>query len=115
MLLMPPWWVVAGAIFIGAVALEPINPLFASIMQEQVPAGMRGRVFGAAGAIGAATYPVGVLTFGFLMGWLGMETTLVIFVALNLALPIWMASIPYLRHIARPEPGAVQAPAAVPD
>lgn len=106
MLLMPPWWVVAAAIFIGAVALEPINPMYVSIMQEQVPSGMRARVFGAAGAIGATTYPVGVLVFGFLMGSLGMETTLVIFVVLNLALPVWMATIPDLRHIARPPASA---------
>jgi MFS family permease len=112
MLLMPPWWVVAAAIFIGAVALEPINPLTMSIMQEQVPAGMRGRVFGAAGAIGAATYPVGILVFGFLMESLGMETTLAIFVVLNLALPLWMASVPDLRHIERPEPGVVSTATA---
>lgn len=47
MILSPDWWIVAAAVFVGAVALEPINPMTMTVMQEQVPAGMRGRVFGA--------------------------------------------------------------------
>ena len=105
MLFMPPWWVIATAIFIGAVALEPINPMYMSVMQEQVPSGMRGRVFGAASAVGTSMFPVGIFIFGFLMSAIGMQATLVIFVVLNLALPLWMASVPALRHIAPPGAG----------
>lgn len=108
LLTMPPWWVVAAAIFIGAVALEPINPMRMSIMQEQVPPGMRGRVFGAESAIHVGTLPLGIVVYGFLMGSLGLQTTLVIFVIVNCALPIGMALIPALRDIQRPgtpEPG----------
>jgi len=112
LLFMPPWWVIAIAIFIGAVALEPINPMYMSVMQEQVPSGMRGRVFGAAGAVAMSTFPLGILVFGFLMSSIGMEATLAVFVALNLALPLWMASVPTLRRIARPEPVEVAGPAA---
>jgi MFS family permease len=108
MLAMPPWWVIAAAIFVGAVALEPINPMTMTIFQEQVPAGMRGRVFGVQGAIASATLPVGIVIYGFLMSAIGMEATLVIFVALNLALPIWMAFVPQLRHIERPSPQTMQ-------
>ena len=100
---MPPWWVIAAAIFVGAVALEPINPMSMTVFQEQVPAGMRGRVLGVQGAIISATLPVGIVIYGFLMSAIGMEATLVIFVALNLALPIWMAFVPQLRHIERPD------------
>lgn len=101
-LTMPPWWVIAAAIFIGAVAFEPINPMTMSIAQEQVPAGMRGRVFGASSALQAITLPLGILIFGFLMESLGLQTTLAIFVILNCALPIGMALIPALRNIPRP-------------
>jgi MFS family permease len=104
MLFTPPWWVIAAAIFVGAVALEPINPMSMSVQQEQVPPGMRGRVFGVYSAIGMATSPVGILVFGFLMDGIGMRASLVVFVVLNLLLPVWMAMVPALYRIERPEP-----------
>lgn len=104
LLTMPPWWVIAAAIFIGAVAFEPINPMTMSITQEQVPAGMRGRVFGASTAIQAGTLPLGILMFGFLMESLGLQTTLVIFVIVNCVLPIGMVLLKPLRNIQRPQP-----------
>jgi MFS family permease len=99
LLTMPPWWAIALAIFIGAVGLEPVNPLSMSIYQEQIPAGMRGRIFGASGAIRAISLPLGIVAYGFLMSGIGLERTLQIFVALNLALPAVMAMIPALRRI----------------
>ncbi|MGI8483691.1 MAG: MFS transporter [Thermomicrobiales bacterium] len=104
MLTMPPWWMIAAAIFVGAVAFEPINPMTMSLMQEQVPSGMRGRVFGAQTAIGASAFPVGLVAYGFLMSHLGLQQTLVLFVALNALLPIVMVFLPALRRIPRPIP-----------
>ncbi len=72
-----------------------------TVMQEQVPAGMRGRVFGARGALQASTLPIGIVVYGFLMSSLGLQGTLVGFVVLNLALPILMASSKVLRDIPR--------------
>jgi len=89
------------AVFIGAVALEPINPMTMSVLQEQVPSGMRGRVFGARGALQSSTLPIGIVVYGFLMSSLGLRGTLVVFVVLNLALPILMASSKVLRTIPR--------------
>lgn len=103
MILEPDWWVVALAIFIGAVAFEPINPVYMSVQQEEVPAGMRARVFGASSAMAMIPAPIGILMFGFFMEGLGIERTLTIFVALNLLVPIGMAMIPSLRSIKRPE------------
>jgi MFS family permease len=99
LLTMPPWWVIAIAIFIGAVGLEPVNPLSMSIRQEQTPPGMRGRVFGATGSVMAVAMPVGIVVYGYLMSGIGLERTLQLFVALNLALPAVMAMIPALRRI----------------
>ncbi|MDQ3653938.1 MAG: MFS transporter, partial [Chloroflexota bacterium] len=92
LLAMPDWWVVAAAVFIGAVALEPVNPMTMTILQEQVPGGMRGRVFGARSALQASTLPIGIVVYGFLMSSLGLQTTIAVFVVLNLALPALMAS-----------------------
>lgn len=103
MLTMPPWWMIAAAILVAAVAFEPINPMTMSLMQEEVPSGMRGRVFGAQAAIGASAFPVGLVAYGFLMSHFGLEQTLVLFVALNAFLPIAMLLPPALRHIPRPE------------
>ena len=99
---VPSWSVIAGAIFIGAVLFEPINPLFMTIFQERVPAGMRGRVLSAAGALGAGTLPLGIVTYGYLLDRIGLDATLVLFVIVNTALPIAMFLTPALRAIRPP-------------
>ncbi|MGB3329658.1 MAG: MFS transporter, partial [Thermomicrobiales bacterium] len=103
-LTMPPWWAIAIAIFVGAVALEPCNPLTMSIFQEQVPPGMRGRVFGARNAIAACAFPLGLMLYGGLLSGVGIERTLTIFVALNVLVPLAMLLQPRLRQIARTQP-----------
>lgn len=102
MVFTPPWWMVAAAIFIGAVTFEPINPVAMSVQQEQVPPGMRGRVFGVSTALSMCTAPVGILVFGFLMEGFGIEKTLMVFVVLNLLVPVWMITLPSLKNIQRP-------------
>ena len=105
-LTMPPWWAIAVAIFFGAVALEPCNPLVMSIFQEQVPAGMRGRVFGARFAVAACAFPLGLMVYGGLLSGVGVKETLVLFVALNVFVPLAMLLQPQLRHIAKPDRSA---------
>jgi len=103
---VPPWGVIAGAIFIGAILFEPINPLAMTIFQERVPAGMRARVSGASAALGAGTLPVGIVAYGYLLDRIGLNATLTLFVIVNTALPIAMYLNPVLRNIrppARPE------------
>jgi MFS family permease len=68
----------------------PFSVLFATILQEQVPADMRGRVFGLDTTIGVAGMPLGVMIAGFLIEGIGLRGTLLIqsaaFVSLGLAL-----------------------------
>lgn len=109
MLFMPNWWVIAIAVFIGAVALEPVNPMTMSILQEQVPSGMRARIFSAGSALAMVTLPIGIVAYGFLMSGLGMQKTLAIFVVLNLAFPVIIACSSELRHLSKPEPAPVDA------
>jgi hypothetical protein len=47
--------------------------------------------------------PIGIVVYGFLMSSLGLRGTLVVFVILNLALPVLMASSKVLRGIPRAE------------
>jgi len=111
---VPPWGVIAGAIFMGAVLFEPINPLSMTIYQERVPAGMRGRVFSARIALGSGTLPVGIVVYGYLLDRIGLDATLVLFVIVNTALPIAMYLHPVLRTIppsasSPAEPGGVSS------
>ncbi len=99
MLFSPPWWAIAAAVVIGAIAFEPINPTLMAIRQERVPSGMRGRVFGAMGALSMSAQPVGLMGYGFLLGALGLDRALVLFVVLNLALPVALLGIPALRRM----------------
>ena len=104
LLTVPPWWVVAIAIFIGAVALEPINPLMMTVFQERVPGGMRGRVFGASAALQAMSFPVGIVVYGYLLERFGVERTMEIFVAVNVLVPLMALAVPAIRTMTRPEP-----------
>ena len=100
---VPPWWVVALAIFVGAVALEPVNPLSQSILQERVPPGMRGRVFGVVSAIQVSTLPIGIMMYGFLLDWIGLQATLIFFVIANMLVPLSLMLNPYLKQLNRPK------------
>ena len=74
MLLMPSWWVIALALFFGAVGLEPVNPMVMSILQEQVPPGMRARIFSAGSALSVVTLPIGIVAYGYLISLLAWTT-----------------------------------------
>jgi MFS family permease len=102
MVTTPEWWVIALGIFVSAALFEPINPLFMTVAQERVPAGMRGRVFGAGSAIGAGTLPLGVVMYGFLLEGIGMQPTLVLFAIVNSAIPIILCLLPSLRSMDEP-------------
>lgn len=103
LVLLPPWWVIAGGIFFSAIAFEPINPLMMTITQERVPTGFRARVFGARLALGVGTLPLGVLVYSTLLDRLDLVQTLIVFAALNTALPLAMLVLPGLRSMPRPE------------
>lgn len=109
LLSMPSLWVVAGAIFINALFLEPANPLLMTIFQERVPAGMRGRVFGTTAALSGGTQPLGLLIYGFLLQGVGLQSTLLTLAIVSLAMPLAIVLAPAMRDLQRP------AQAAAPD
>jgi hypothetical protein len=99
---MPPVIVVAGAIAIAALFVEPGNPLFDTIMQERVPAGMRGRVYGAFGALSVSLRPVGLLGYGLLLDQVGLRTTLFLFAGVNLLVPVCLLLLPVVQGLEQP-------------
>jgi MFS family permease len=111
MVTTPAWWVIALGIFVSAALFEPINPLYLTVAQERIPAGLRGRVFGAGSAIGGGTLTLGVMMYGFLLDAMGLQPTLVLFAIVNTALPVILFLIPSLRTMDDPVPDAMRAPA----
>lgn len=103
LIFIPSLWVIVACIFVNSLFLEPVNPLVMTIRQERVPAGMRGRVFGASMALGAGLRPLGLFVYGLLLEGAGLETTLLIFAAVNLIVPLAIIAAPGLRDIRRPE------------
>jgi MFS family permease len=109
---MPPLGVIVASVIVNALFLEPVNPLGMTILQERVPAGMRGRVFGAMAAIGAGTLPVGMVVYGWLLQAIGLQTTLLILAAVNVALPLAMMLMPGFRRLETVQPRREPAPGA---
>jgi MFS family permease len=96
---MPPLGVVVAAIVLNAAVFEPCNPMAQTILQERVPDGMRGRVFGTIDSIATAAYPIGMVAWGFAIAELGLQTSLYVFATVNLALPLIIAAVPVFRQM----------------
>jgi MFS family permease len=94
---LPSLWVIVLAIVVNAVMLEPSNPLTMTILQERVPDGIRGRVFGTLTALGVAAMPLGMVVYGFLLSSLGLHATLWVLAIVNLALPALILLAPAFR------------------
>lgn len=76
--MLPGLWVTAAVLFSLGILAGPVNPLLATIYQERVPAGMRGRVFGLVAAIGLSMMPLGRLLGGVFIDWIGLAGTLLV-------------------------------------
>jgi MFS family permease len=99
---MPSLWVIVVAIVVNAIALEPVNPLEMTILQERVPDGMRGRVFGTLMSLGVATMPLGMIGYGFLLSSIGLQQTLWVLAAVNITLPALILLAPAFRDMHAP-------------
>ncbi|MGH2587472.1 MAG: MFS transporter, partial [Dehalococcoidia bacterium] len=107
---MPPLSVIVASVMVNATFLEPANPLSMTILQERVPPAMRGRVFGAMMAVGAGTLPLGMVIYGNLLEMAGLQTTLFLLAAVNLAVPLSMLLLPGYRLLGREQQRPVGAP-----
>jgi MFS family permease len=101
LIVTPSLGIVVVSIVVNALFLEPVNPLSMTILQERVPTGMRGRVFGAIAAVGAGTLPLGMVIYGSLLGEIGLRSTLLILATVNLIVPASMLVLPGFRHLGR--------------
>ena len=75
--LSPPVAVAIVAAIAAGLAFGPVNPIFATVTQENTPPHVLGRVFGALTAIGQAAIPIGAVVVGAAVQGAGLITTIV--------------------------------------
>jgi MFS family permease len=90
------------AMALTGAAAGPINPILMTVLQEEVPARMRGRVFGAVRAIALSAMPVGVLAGSALIEAAGTGPTFAAAAAGYLIAGVFLALAPALRRMNRP-------------
>ena len=105
--LSPPLAVAIIAAIAAGLAFGPVNPIFATVTQENTPQDMLGRVFGALTAIAQAAIPIGAVVAGVAVQQAGLIPTIVGMGAVYVVVMIGMFFNPALRGMdIRHEPGS---------
>jgi MFS family permease len=103
--LTPSLAVVVAAVFLAGLLAGPINPIYETVIQQQAPPHMLGRVFGTITAMAYAGIPLGAILAGVLIEQIGLIQTIVGMGALYLLVTGSAWFLPVLRGIdAQPEP-----------
>jgi MFS family permease len=105
--LSPPLGVAIVAAIAAGLAFGPVNPIFATVTQENTPPHLLGRVFGALTAIAQAAIPIGAVVAGVAVQRAGLIPTIVGMGAVYVGVTIGMFFNPALRGMdVRREPVA---------
>ncbi|MBW4718328.1 MFS transporter [Saccharothrix obliqua] len=99
MVYLPGVPAMAALTFLVGLAGGPLNPLLATVMQERVPEGLQGRVFGLTGAVAFASVPLGVLSAGWSVELVGLRYSLLGFAVVYLALVVVALRLKSLREL----------------
>jgi MFS family permease len=91
------WHIIAG------LALSVVNPIIGTVMQERLPVEMRARVFGTVTAGTLAGIPLGTFFSGYMVAWLGLQTTLLVMGILYLAATLSLLVNPALKTMEVPQ------------
>lgn len=105
---LPPLPVILGSAAIVGLVYGPIGPIYNSVMQNQAPAQLRGRVVGVMTSMAYAAGPVGFMLAGPLVDMFGLQTTF-----LALAVPIVIVGLlcPWLPALRELDSPALDSPA----
>ena len=98
----PPLEVVVAAGALAGLISGPINPLYETVIQEQTPPQMLGRVFGALQALAMAGIPFGTALAGFAVAGLGLIPTIAAGGVIYVAVTLSMFFRPALRQLDAP-------------
>lgn len=102
--LLPSLPVSALVMLAVGIAAGPINPIISTIMQERVPAALRGRIFGTTTAVAMIATPVGLSLGGYALAWLGLRPMLLALSAAFLLTSLALFLIPAFRRLNDPAP-----------
>ncbi len=105
----PPLAATVAAAFAVDLFLGPVNPLAGTVMQERVPAALRGRVFGTLVAVAMLAAPVGMLVAGVALEVIGVGGVVASIAVAFLAVSLSMLANPAFRQLGGP--GALKAAA----
>jgi MFS family permease len=92
-----PFPVLVVGLFFTSIGSGPLNPIIDSVAYERIPAGMRGRIFGAIQAGAWIAMPLGVLLGGVLTEIIGLAPLLFTIGAIYLATTLSIAMIPAMK------------------
>jgi MFS family permease len=113
--LSPPLAVAIVAAVAAGLAFGPVNPIFATVTQENTPPHLLGRVFGALTTIAQAAIPIGALVAGVAVQQAGLIPTIVGMGVVYVVVTIGMFFNPALRGMdVRREPVAEPTDVRVP-
>jgi len=97
-----PLWVIATFMAVEGVISAPINPLAMTLLQEEVPAELRGRAFGLVTALGLAVSPLGLLMAGYIIDYVGLLPMLGLIAVSYLAAAAVCGTAPAFRNLSSP-------------
>ena len=95
----PPLAVVVAALAVAGLIFGPTNSLFATVIQENTPPQMLGRVFGALTALAQAGIPFGAVLAGVVVEGVGLVPTILGMGAIYLVVTVGMFFNPALRQM----------------
>lgn len=95
----PPLPISVGVLVIIGLGIGPANPLLFTVIQEESPAAMRGRVLGAFTSLATAAAPAGMLAAGYSLDALGLEATLILVAGIYTFVVIVSALNPVLSRM----------------
>ena len=107
----PPLWLLLAAIFVDGLSVGPVNPLSATVLQERVPAALRGRVNGMRTAISFMAIPLGRGLAGLLIDPIGLRTIFLTIAVSFLFVSVGVALTPALHNMNAPDSSARPLPA----
>jgi MFS family permease len=97
--LTPPLAVLVAAAVVAGLIFGPVNPLFATVVQENTPPRMLGRAFGALTALAMAGIPLGAALVGLVVEGVGLVPTVLGMGAIYLAVTLGMFLNPALYRM----------------
>lgn len=101
LILAPPLPIIVGALVFAGLIAGPLNPIISTVVQEQTPVAMRGRVFGVLDALALGGVPIGMAVVGFVIEGIGLVPTLAGMGVCYLLVTLSMFFNPALRDMDR--------------